>query len=543
MDKYSRPPLQQGPAMRNSNREQGKPTTHLSPVAAIVIIIMIALVGTILHAWLGQSWTSTSGHAIGSDDAYISYRYAKNFFDGYGLVFNPGDRVEGYSNFFYTILMVPAFYISIDAVYIYSVFINCTLLGITIYAFYAFLKSELSSENKALLGAFILATNPWVWANSATGLETILILSITTISWICIENFIKSKNGYYFFGVLFLSLLSICSRVDGFILPLTLAGYALIKNEKNLAIKIITVSLLVAIAYTAFRYFYYSDFIANTYYNKVSGNVLSRIKSGFKFFIEYSAKTGFWIPLLLIATKAIFYLPKRKYSDFFSFPIFFITLWSIYLVWIGGDIYFERFFVALFPMGVYITINFIFDNTRTKLLPIAIAFIVSIQSAYAFKDGRFSYEANKYDGWIETGKFLKEKYPGATIAIDAAGKVPFFSNLKTIDMLGLNDRHIGKMKVSSQTFYPGHTKFDPEYVLSLNPDLIIAWTDKEQNLGWGMTKSTYGEAYSLKYLINLSRKNKYPNNIIDITRLPESEISRLISSDYNYAILIKGPSR
>src|SRR4051812_24526368 len=34
-----------------------------------------------------------------SDDAYISYRYARNLSDGAGLVWNPGQHVEGYTNF------------------------------------------------------------------------------------------------------------------------------------------------------------------------------------------------------------------------------------------------------------------------------------------------------------------------------------------------------------------------------------------------------------------------------------------------------------
>ena len=39
------------------------------------------------------------------DDAYISYRYAENFIQGNGLVFNPGERVEGYTNFLWIILL------------------------------------------------------------------------------------------------------------------------------------------------------------------------------------------------------------------------------------------------------------------------------------------------------------------------------------------------------------------------------------------------------------------------------------------------------
>ncbi|MEJ5165858.1 MAG: hypothetical protein WHV67_02380, partial [Thermoanaerobaculia bacterium] len=39
------------------------------------------------------------------DDAYITYRYSKNFVEGKGLVFNEGERVEGITNFLYSILI------------------------------------------------------------------------------------------------------------------------------------------------------------------------------------------------------------------------------------------------------------------------------------------------------------------------------------------------------------------------------------------------------------------------------------------------------
>jgi arabinofuranosyltransferase len=33
-----------------------------------------------------------------NDDSFISFRYARNLAAGRGLVFNPGERVEGYTN-------------------------------------------------------------------------------------------------------------------------------------------------------------------------------------------------------------------------------------------------------------------------------------------------------------------------------------------------------------------------------------------------------------------------------------------------------------
>ena len=59
-------------------------------------------------------------------------------------------------------------------------------------------------------------------------------------------------------------------------------------------------------------------------------------------------------------------------------------------------------------------------------------------------DRRFRYAGAKYDRWIELGRFLgRPEHRGKTIAVDAAGKIPYYSRLAAIDMLGLTDAHIG----------------------------------------------------------------------------------------------------
>ena len=65
-------------------------------LGAALGIALIVLVAHIAH------------YAFLCDDAFISFRYARNLADGYGLVFNPGgERVEGYSNFLWvTVLAV-----------------------------------------------------------------------------------------------------------------------------------------------------------------------------------------------------------------------------------------------------------------------------------------------------------------------------------------------------------------------------------------------------------------------------------------------------
>ena len=54
----------------------------------------------LLHLpWLALlGWFSSAAWSL-TDDAFISFRYVRNLLEGHGLVFNPGERVEGYSNF------------------------------------------------------------------------------------------------------------------------------------------------------------------------------------------------------------------------------------------------------------------------------------------------------------------------------------------------------------------------------------------------------------------------------------------------------------
>ena len=63
---------------------------------------------------------------------------------------------------------------------------------------------------------------------------------------------------------------------------------------------------------------------------------------------------------------------------------------------------------------------------------------------------------------------------GTWIAVDAAGQVPYFSELPAIDMFGINDLHIGRLQVATLgQGTPGHEKFDLVYVITRQPEYVI----------------------------------------------------------------------
>src|SRR5207249_10253554 len=48
------------------------------------------------------------------DDAFISFRYAANLAGGRGLVFNEGERVEGYTDFLWVVLLAACRFLGAD---------------------------------------------------------------------------------------------------------------------------------------------------------------------------------------------------------------------------------------------------------------------------------------------------------------------------------------------------------------------------------------------------------------------------------------------
>ena len=89
--------------------------------ARVLFFLVLAVTAVV---WAGSlSWVG--------DDAFISFRYARNLAEGNGLVFNVGERVEGYTNFLWTLLMAAAIRLGLDPTQVsVGLSIGCFLLVI-----------------------------------------------------------------------------------------------------------------------------------------------------------------------------------------------------------------------------------------------------------------------------------------------------------------------------------------------------------------------------------------------------------------------------
>src|SRR5206468_8826335 len=98
-----------------------------------------------------------------SDDAFITFRYVKNFVGGHGIVYNIGEHIEGYTHFLWLLILSGAAAIGFDPV-------SASIwLGIAAYIFTLILlllisgKERTSGKRNATLylplAAILLALN------------------------------------------------------------------------------------------------------------------------------------------------------------------------------------------------------------------------------------------------------------------------------------------------------------------------------------------------------------------------------------------------
>jgi arabinofuranosyltransferase len=96
-------------------------------------------------------------------------------------------------------------------------------------------------------------------------------------------------------------------------------------------------------------------------------------------------------------------------------------------------------------------------------MTIALLLTASYSMIPSYRGPDYSYvmqDRSEVDGWKEIGKWFKANAkPDDSIAVIPAGAIPYYSELKTIDMLGLNDVTIGRKTTNDMgKLQAGHEK-------------------------------------------------------------------------------------
>jgi hypothetical protein len=527
--------------------------------------LAILLAGALLHARAGYFEDDLSGHARGSDDAYISYRYAQNLARGHGLVFTAGERVEGYSNLLYVLLLTPFFLLpphpalgpssphvgggegycqallrhlvaGPEAIYPISVALNL-LFAAAAWALFSRLAARRLGSPRAGPASLLFGLCPALWLWTASGMETPLFLLLQIALWMLVDHAAHggSVRPAWLPAVVALSVLA---RADGFVVPALAVLYLLAIGRKRQAFAAGAALGVTLAALIGWRLAYYGYPLPNTYYAKVSGPIGERLVHGALQLLSISLHAGLvpHLAALLVAAAACVRPAIPPGSPRIRFEVVLGLGWMAYWIYVGGDVFAERMLLILFPIGVLLLLDrtlFAFPERSVMMIGAVIALFQLLPLVI---DTRFGYALDRYDRWVTLGRHLaQDRYSGRLLAVDAAGKIPFYSGLPVVDMLGLNDEHIAHLP--ARYFEAGHNKYDPDYVLSRRPDLLADWIDPRLDLRFGLPREKYEAAgFRLDFLV-FTRKERPEAALVDVTSLDEASIVLLVRRGYRYALL------
>ena len=511
--------------------------------------LLVLLAGGAAHIFFGNSGGTDT---LGVDDAYISYRYAHNLFRGNGLVFNPGERVEGYSNFSYVLLMSAAFFLTRGVgVYYFSAFLNLLFALVTLVVFASFLRERLGNW-RAVVGAFLFALCLPVWAAAGSGMETCLILLIYVSIWVITERLAQQANQRLTAQLCALSVLSLLSRADGFLMPCAVVAYLLLKRRARAALTCAATLVASGFLYEAWRYRYYGCLLPNTYYIRVAGPLLWRARFALAQLHAVATRGGLLPYLLVFLLLAIEVARKWIRSRQFDmepigFEFFLAAGWIAYWLFIGGDYIGERFLLILFPLGIFGLLKLLGSSPDAM----AVALVASMVALFGILplhwfDSRFHFAVHRYDFQLAVGKLLRDCYPGKSLMIGALGKVPFLADSYTVDFYGLIDPVVSHGPPATREFDPGHVKFNLDYSLARKPDVIVEAFSAGGSLnpgpGWDLEERYEEAGYHISYLVS-DGQTEPAAPIICTENMPTEAVQRYIGEGYTGAVIVRDDSR
>ncbi|MGZ9235349.1 MAG: hypothetical protein ACXW4E_07480, partial [Anaerolineales bacterium] len=301
------------------------------------LLFGLLLLGYIYYGFqfIQKSAIDVEGHTyyILFDDAMISMRYAYNLAHGMGLVWNPGEYVEGFTNPLWVGYMALFHLFSIPAnqISLYIQLSGLVFLALNLF-FVRKLVEKFTSDPFVMLAAVALTAfygplNIW----GLLGMEvSILTLILTAATWIAIRD--SSRFTPWIYVLLAVSTLI---RTDMAIPYIIVIGVLFIAQPQYRRQHLVWGLGLLALfigGQTLARYLYYGDVLPNTYYLKIEGWPISlRIMRGLYALIWFTYYSN-WALMLLPFTLLLF----RR--DWKVVLLFMILLGQIaYSVYVGGD--------------------------------------------------------------------------------------------------------------------------------------------------------------------------------------------------------------
>lgn len=421
------------------------------------------------------------------DDAFISFRYAQNLINGHGLVWNIGERVEGYSNFSWTMLVALFLWFNVPA----ETFTH--LAGITLHVgcilvTYQLALKVLKSRDWSLLVMILVGTSYTVSGMATSGLETPLQMLLFLLAGYLYA--LGVEDGWTNRRILWLSLtlnFALLTRPDSIVL----AGAAAVglfftsKQWNNKRITSFVVPfLLIALTFSVWKLSYYGSILPNSYYAKVRG--ASGLFYGL-FYVYLFSVTYLYLPFILMSAWKTKDLCRE--NRIVGHIALFCGVWLLYIVYVGGDFMDFRFMVAIWTFLMIVFIDVIrryIPDSRLRVALVVLLLLGTPNYFFGFKRVTAGFGVEKVNEladhvnrpplyWGKIGWRMKELFGGTDVVLGVgpAGVIPYYSELPCIDLIGLTDPEIPSI-AEEFSVVPGHRIIAPlEYLFRRNVNLIV----------------------------------------------------------------------
>ncbi|UZS00136.1 hypothetical protein [Chondrinema litorale] len=422
------------------------------------------------------------------DDAFISFRYAENFAKGKGLVFNDGEFVEGYTNFLWTVIISSGLLVVDNPVEI-SYFVSILFFIGTLLSTYYLCYLITGNYTTSFISIILLGTNYSFSSYATGGLETQFQTFFLILAFILgMLNLINlTKIRLIIFSII--CGLTLLIRLDSLLLLFisflffTKPLYNNLLTSKNKISYVLSLVLpfsLILGSWLIWKLSFYGDILPNTFYVKgTSSNYELGVIYLYQFFKSY------W--LIFISPVIIFSLIKKRDLKI-NMLILAILIWCLYITKVGGDFMEFRFMIPILPL-LFVVFSYSIQHLPYFLLKLSIIIIIlsgSFNHGNYFKS-RYGIESiddlhdHMYaagENWVGIGKAMGHFFNSDSsikIGVCAAGAIPYYSKMYTIDMHGLNDEWIAKNGIPENQ-RAGHQKIATfEYLIEKKVNLVLGF--------------------------------------------------------------------
>ena len=432
------------------------------------------------------------------DDAFISFRYAKNFAEGLGLVYNEGARVEGYTNFLWTVLMAGFIAVGFDPGQV-SIVLGLSSLALACVVAALLVRRLLAGRQSMVVSfaALLMAANYTFASYGTSGLETMFASLLVLVAIERAQKAALLASGaagiaatmahpdhavfYAVLGVLLLARDRFFARssesAPSHSSPKWRALLAWFgKGLWNLR-RYAAPFLFVYLPYFAWRTLYYGDLFPNTYYAKSGGEAY--FEQGFRYLGISGISGGLWaiVPVALLGM--IVY--RRTLTA--QFTLFASLAYLFYVAKIGGDFMLGRLLCPVLPLlsvMAELGLRSLLAANRVRvrvlglvMVPVlALAAVPALVVKYKEKyfhvaDERTFYPLKSFSplsvdvSYTKQAAELERAFASAArppvVGVGCVGLVGYETGLPTFDYWGLTEPSVARIKLRKRG-RPGHEK-------------------------------------------------------------------------------------